>query len=77
VDVTIRRDDPVWAAGGVLGEARDVRYLRATHRIALQGFREAGYHEVAFDASQLALGIYFYRIQAGDFSDVKKMVLVK
>jgi hypothetical protein len=43
----------------------------------LQGFREAGYHEVTFDASHLASGIYFYRIQAGDFTDVKKMVLVK
>jgi hypothetical protein len=41
------------------------------------GWRDAGYHEVTFDASDLALGIYFYRIEAGDFSDVKKMVLVK
>jgi hypothetical protein len=43
----------------------------------LQGFRDAGYHEVTFDASDLASGIYFYRIEAGSFTDVKKMVLVK
>jgi hypothetical protein len=37
----------------------------------------AGIHEVTFDGSGLASGIYFYRIQARNFSDVKKMVLVK
>jgi hypothetical protein len=40
----------------------------------LQGFRDAGYHEVTFDASTQASGLYFYRIEAGDFSDVKKSI---
>jgi hypothetical protein len=41
------------------------------------GYREAGYHEVTFDGSNLVSGLYFYRIQAAGFTDVKKMVLVK
>lgn len=37
----------------------------------------AGINEYMFDASQLSTGIYFYTIQAGDFKDTKKMVLIK
>ncbi len=38
---------------------------------------EAGYHSVVFDASKLASGLYIYRIQAGNFVSVKKMMLLK
>jgi hypothetical protein len=37
----------------------------------------AGYHEVEFNAQKLSSGIYFYRIEAGEFQDVKKMILIK
>lgn len=30
-----------------------------------------------FNGNGLASGVYFYRIQAGDYTDVKKMMLVK
>jgi len=43
----------------------------------VDGYREAGYHDVTFDAMNLASGMYFYRIEAGEFSAVRKMVLVK
>ncbi len=43
----------------------------------VNGMRDAGVHEVTFDASNLASGIYLYRIEAGDFSAVRKMVLMK
>ncbi|MBI5402983.1 MAG: T9SS type A sorting domain-containing protein [Ignavibacteriae bacterium] len=36
-----------------------------------------GVYEVTFDAGGLPSGIYFYKLQAGDFSEVKRMVLVK
>jgi hypothetical protein len=37
----------------------------------------AGSHDVTFDAPTLPSGIYFYRIQAGEFSQVRKMVLLR
>ena len=36
-----------------------------------------GTYEVTFDASKLNSGVYFYKITSGDFSDVKKMLLIK
>jgi hypothetical protein len=36
-----------------------------------------GYYEVTFDGSGLSSGLYFVRMQAGDFSSVRKMVLMK
>jgi hypothetical protein len=43
----------------------------------VDGFVSAGTHEVEFDASALASGIYFYRMTAGSFTDSKKLVLLK
>ena len=42
----------------------------------------AGYHKISWDGknakgNKAATGIYFYRIKAGDFSDIKKMSLIK
>jgi hypothetical protein len=40
-------------------------------------FRNAGSYEVDFDASKLSSGVYFYKLQAGDFVQTKKMLLMK
>jgi hypothetical protein len=42
-----------------------------------EGKQEAGKHRVTFDASAYASGVYFYRLTAGKFVAVKKMVLMK
>jgi hypothetical protein len=36
-----------------------------------------GNYEVKFDGSKLASGVYIYRIEAGKFSDAKKLLLIK
>jgi hypothetical protein len=38
---------------------------------------EAGSHEVRFDASGLSSGVYFYKIQAGEFTQTKRFTLLK
>ncbi len=39
--------------------------------------KQPGNYEVEFDASKLTTGIYFYHFQAGNYSQVKKMILLK
>ena len=39
--------------------------------------QSAGVYDVNFNASNLTSGIYFYKIDAGSFVDVKKMMLIK
>jgi len=49
---------------------REVSVLR-------DGFVEAGSHRVTFDGSGLPSGIYFARLDAGSFSQTKKLMLLK
>ena len=39
--------------------------------------KTAGKHQVEFKASSLASGVYFYKIEAGNFTETKKMVVLK
>ncbi|MBD3223315.1 MAG: T9SS type A sorting domain-containing protein, partial [Caldithrix sp.] len=38
---------------------------------------DAGAHQIRFNASELSSGVYFYRIEAGDFESIRRMMLVK
>ena len=41
------------------------------------GERQAGYHAVRMDGSQLPSGVYFYRLMAGQYSTTRRMLLVR
>lgn len=39
--------------------------------------QDQGFYEVEFNASQLASGVYLYKIQAGKYIKTRKMILMK
>ena len=43
----------------------------------VNNFQQSGIHEVNFDASRFSSGVYFYKLEAGNYSDIKKMILIK
>ena len=63
-----KESDVVLKVYNILGE--EVRTLVNT-------VQQAGWHEVNFEASQLTSGLYIYRIEATDFVEIKKMMLIK
>ncbi len=46
-------------------------------KVLQDGYVTAGYYETDFNATNLASGMYFYRLTAGNFVETKKMVVVK
>ncbi len=52
------------------GLGRELKTLVEKHQVG-------GEYEVNVDASGLASGVYFYRLQAGNFAEVRKMVLMR
>ena len=65
-----------------LPEAGNIRlsvYNTVGEEIALlaEGYREAGFFEVTFDASNLPSGVYLYKLQSDNVIQFKKMMLLK
>jgi len=57
-----------------------IRVFDAMGRVVktlVEGAYEPGSYAVQFDASEFGSGFYFYHMQAGSYSEVKKMVLMK
>jgi len=50
---------------------------REVKKIVNDELKKAGRYVVDFDGTNLASGVYFYRIEAGNFVESKKMVLIK
>lgn len=46
-------------------------------KILENGFKQAGSYEINFNSLGMASGIYFYSLIAGNFSETKKMILIK
>ena len=46
-------------------------------KLLVEGRQAAGVHSVTFNASSLSSGVYFYRLNAANFADTKKLMIVK
>jgi flagellar hook assembly protein FlgD len=46
-------------------------------RTLVDGWREAGRHEITFDGSGMASGLYLLKMEAGDYHAVQKLMLLK
>jgi hypothetical protein len=70
---TIRYGIP--AAGRVTLTVYDI--LGRTVAVLVDAIHQPGRHDATFDGMRYSSGVYFYRIQAGDFQSLKKMVMLK
>ncbi|MCH7820056.1 MAG: T9SS type A sorting domain-containing protein [Candidatus Marinimicrobia bacterium] len=74
--------NPVTTIGYALPRSGDVTLLifnllgEEVTRL-VDGFQPTGTYQIIWDASNYSSGIYFYRLQAGDFVQTRKMVLLK
>jgi len=46
-------------------------------RTLVNEYKQPGTYQVSFDAEGLTSGIYFYKMTAGEFTNIKRMVLIK
>jgi hypothetical protein len=51
--------------------------LSQTIKTLESGYKTAGNYSINFNASYLPSGIYFYKLEAGSFTQIKKMILLK
>jgi hypothetical protein len=45
--------------------------------VLVNEYLQAGTYEVRFDSGNLPSGIYFYRMEAGKFTETKKLIILK
>jgi hypothetical protein len=62
---------------GSLVELTVLTPLGQTVRVFVQQHQEPGEYRVNFDAAGLASGVYFYRLKAGEFVQIKRLTLIR
>ena len=72
---TTRIDYAVPNAGFVSLKVYDLQGREV--KTLFEGVRPAGEYTSLFDGSELAGGVYIYQLKAGDFSEARKLILVK
>ena len=68
------------ATGGITNAATKLSVFNSLGQQVAQLVNDVlspGAYEVDFDGSGLSSGVYYYRIESGEYSDMKKMMLVK
>jgi hypothetical protein len=70
-----RFENPNVAAGNVALAGYDI--LGKEVAVLVNQEKQAGNYNVEFNATNLTSGVYFYKIQSGNFSSFKKMMLIK
>ncbi|MBA4313467.1 MAG: hypothetical protein C0417_12660 [Chlorobiaceae bacterium] len=43
----------------------------------IEGEKAPGYYEIEWNADNMPTGVYVYKIMAGNFTDVKRMILIR
>jgi hypothetical protein len=69
----------IWYEVPVATQVRIAVYDILGNEVALllEGLRPPGRYSVEWDAGKFPSGVYFYRLQAEGFTEVKKLVLVR
>ena len=78
----IPREDPPLSLLNLGAFIRDRGYqVEIIDTCVVDDYRDAGYYEVEWNVNssdrQLSSGIYLYKIQAGSYTDTKKLILLK
>ncbi len=74
--------NPSTTIGYILPHAAPVRltvYDLLGREVAnlVEGVQPAGHHQVVWDAGELKSGVYFYVLEAGEFRQIRKMILLR
>jgi hypothetical protein len=46
-------------------------------KILINEFKNPGYYSIDFNASELSSGVYYYKLESGEFTDIKRMTVIK
>jgi hypothetical protein len=74
--------NPQTTIGFILPRASHVRlelfdFLGRKVAVWLDEFRKAGHHSIIVNGSDLSSGVYLYRLTAGNYQQVRRMVLLR